>query len=154
MVFCRIDLKDSQLLFLDFKLVHSPQWKSLPCSTPKSTHPNATFYFTHSGTVLKLLSHLGLYKDNFVLTHKDFEKERQFETSKIDAFASNIQFILYDCKDEPKVLTMHQERIVNIPGCTLDNDLCSLSTLKNIFEDSLNCNFDEICQLTNSEESS
>lgn len=101
---------------------------------------------------MKLLSHLGLYKDDFVLTHKDFDKQRKFETSNIDAFASNIQFIMYECEDEPKVLTMHQERIVRIPGCP--QGLCELSTLKKIFKESLECDFDEICQLVNSEESS
>lgn len=121
---------------------------------PTSTHANATFYFTHSGTILKVLSHLGLYKDDFALTHNDFAKQRKFETSKIDAFASNIQFVLYECDDaEPKVLTMHQERIVTIPGCP-EEGLCKLSTLKTIFKDSLECDFDGICQLANSEESS
>lgn len=121
---------------------------------PTSTHPNATFYFTHSGTILKLLSHLGLYKDDFVLTHNDFGKKRMFETSKIDAFASNINFVLYECSDgEPKILTMHQEQVVTIPGCPAD-ELCKLSVLKTIFEESLQCDFDEICQLANYDDSS
>lgn len=96
---------------------------------------------------MKLLSHLGLYKDDLALTHKDFAKQRKFETSKIDAFASNIQFVLYECDDgEPKVLTMHQERVVTIPGCPQEG-LCKLSTMKSIFKESLDCDFDEICQL-------
>lgn len=103
---------------------------------------------------MKLLSHLGLYKDDFVLTHNDFEKKRMFKTSAIDPFASNIKFVLFECDDgEPKVLTMHQERAVIIPGCPPEG-LCKLSVLKAIFKESLECDFDAICQLTSSEDSS
>uniref|UniRef100_A0A1I8PYE6 Multiple inositol polyphosphate phosphatase 1 n=1 Tax=Stomoxys calcitrans TaxID=35570 RepID=A0A1I8PYE6_STOCA len=114
---------------------------------PQSSLPNSTFYFTHSGTVLKLLAHLGLYKDQMPLTHQDFDKERKWRTSTIDAFASNVAFGLYECNNrEPMVLTMHQERVIHIPGCPQDSDLCSLSTLRQLFADSVdNCNFEEMC---------
>lgn len=113
---------------------------------PQSKHSNATFYFTHSGTILKLLAHLGLYKDKTHLTHQDVDIVRRWRTSAIDAFSSNIAFILYDCRDEPKVLTLHQERVVRIPGCPHDKDLCSLKQMKRVFKDSIErCNFNEMC---------
>ncbi|XP_061402196.1 multiple inositol polyphosphate phosphatase 1-like [Musca vetustissima] len=114
---------------------------------PHSPLPNSTFYFTHSGTLLKLLAHLGLYKDPNPLTHQDLGKQRKWRTSQIDAFATNVAFVLYECDNEaPMVLTMHQERIVHIPGCPQDSDLCSLNTLRQLFATSLdNCNFDEMC---------
>lgn len=61
-----------------------------------STQPNATFYFTHSGTMLKLLSHLGLYKDDFTLTYREFDKNRKWRVGKIDAFASNLLFVSFE----------------------------------------------------------
>ncbi|XP_037050361.1 multiple inositol polyphosphate phosphatase 1 [Bradysia coprophila] len=112
-----------------------------------SSKPNSTFYFTHSGTMLKLLAHLGLYKDDFSLTHKDFNKNRKWHLETIDAFASNLVFISFECATEPYVLAMHQEKVIHIPGCPTDKDLCSLATIKGTFEWSLNwCNFDEFCE--------
>ncbi|XP_065363936.1 multiple inositol polyphosphate phosphatase 1 [Calliphora vicina] len=114
---------------------------------PLSTLPNSTFYFTHSGTLLKVLAHLGLYKDEAPLTYQDYGKQRKWRTSAIDAFATNVAFVLYDCQNEgPKVLTLHQEQVVHIPGCPVNNDLCSLNTLRKLFAHSLdNCNFNEMC---------
>jgi hypothetical protein len=54
-----------------------------------------TFYFTHSGTILKSLAFLGLYKDEH-LTHKDFLLDRKWRVSEIDAFASNLAFVRYE----------------------------------------------------------
>ncbi|TMW45832.1 hypothetical protein DOY81_009093 [Sarcophaga bullata] len=114
---------------------------------PQSIKPNSTFYFTHSGTLLKVLAHLGLYKDETPLTFKDYGKQRKWRTSVIDAFATNVAFVLYNCKnDGPMVLTLHQEQVIHIPGCPNDQDLCSLTTLRKLFAHSLdNCNFDEMC---------
>lgn len=64
--------------------------------SPVSTLPNSTFYFTHSGTLLKVLAHLGLYKDEAPLTYQDYGKQRKWRTSAIDAFATNVAFVLYE----------------------------------------------------------
>lgn len=64
--------------------------------SPLSSSPNSTLYFTHSGTLLKLLAHLGLYKDKTPLTYRDFGKERKWRTSNIDSFATNVAFVLYE----------------------------------------------------------
>lgn len=63
---------------------------------PTSVEPRATFYFSHSGAILKLLAHLGLYKDDFKLTANDFNRERKWKVSEIDAFGSNLFFILFE----------------------------------------------------------
>lgn len=65
--------------------------------SPASTEPAATFYFTHSGTMLKMLAHLGLYRDDFNLTHSDYDMadNRNWRVSRIDAFASNLVFVMY-----------------------------------------------------------
>ncbi|KAL9878587.1 multiple inositol polyphosphate phosphatase 1-like [Glossina fuscipes] len=115
---------------------------------PQSSLPNATFYFTHSGTLLKLMAHLGLYKDSSPLTYKNFnKKQRAWRTSLIDSFATNLAFVLYECENsKPMILTMHQERVVYIPGCPRNSDLCSLQTIRQLFAASVeNCDFTKIC---------
>lgn len=115
-----------------------------------STHPESTFYFTHSGTILKLLAALELYKDDQKLLHSDFGQARQWKTSEIDAFASNLMFVTYQCeaKDEEQILFMHQERIIRLPGCPQDKDLCPLRDLIKHHQDKIeNCNFNQICEL-------
>lgn len=112
---------------------------------------NATFYFTHSGTLLKMLAHLGVAKDERPLTHKDFEMKRLWRTSEIDAFATNLAFVRYNCIErEPQVLAMHQERVIRLPGCPQDEDLCPLSTLRANYADSVErCDFEALCQAAN-----
>ena len=57
-----------------------------------------TAYFSHSGTILKMLSVLGIAKDKNTLRHDSFSisSSRDWKTSLIDAFASNIAFVLYE----------------------------------------------------------
>lgn len=110
---------------------------------------NATLYFTHSGTLLKLLAHLGLARDNKPLTHKHFASERLWRTSQIDAFATNLAFLRYDCdKGKPQVLVLHQERVVRLPGCPQDKDLCPLATLRRIYANSVDhCDREKMCRV-------
>ena len=59
-----------------------------------------TFYFTHSGTILKFLAFLKLYRDPEPLTSDNFDRlkdERLWRTSRIDAFGSNVAFVLKSC---------------------------------------------------------
>jgi len=65
-------------------------------SSEEERRANATLYFTHSGTLLKLLAHLGLARDNKPLTPKHFASERRWRTSQIDAFATNLAFLRYE----------------------------------------------------------
>ena len=69
---------------------------------------NGIFYFTHSGTILKLLTYLGIYKEKVDkvtgrtphLRHDNYEvmkSDRKWRTSLIDSFASNIGFVLKKC---------------------------------------------------------
>ena len=69
---------------------------------------NGIFYFTHSGTILKLLSYLGLYKEEIDdqtggrmhLRHNNYDKmkdSRNWRTSFIDPFGSNVGLVLKKC---------------------------------------------------------
>lgn len=60
-----------------------------------------TAYFTHSGTILKLIALLGLAKDTRPLMHDSFllrkkDDKRAWRSSIIDTFASNMAFVLYE----------------------------------------------------------
>ncbi|KAK0160827.1 hypothetical protein PV328_008194 [Microctonus aethiopoides] len=106
-------------------------------------------YFTHSGAILKILSHLGIAKDNKPLLHDNYQssKDRLWRTSIIGAFASNIAFVLYDCKStEPSILVMHQERIVQLPGCP-HGIPCPISKLKKNYPAEKKCNFTKMCSI-------
>ncbi|XP_058806693.1 multiple inositol polyphosphate phosphatase 1-like isoform X2 [Phymastichus coffea] len=111
----------------------------------------ATAYFSHSGTVLKLLSILGVAKDDKPLTFQSYSSHlnsRKWKSSLIDAFASNIAFVLYDCeKQGSSILLLHQEREVQIPGCS-SKSLCPVSQMKDIFPDTeQECRFNALCSV-------
>lgn len=65
------------------------------CST--KSEPRAVIYFTHSGSILKMLAHLNLYRELQHLVHmeQEIKEDRQWKVSKIDAFGTNIAFVLH-----------------------------------------------------------
>ncbi|CAL7947580.1 unnamed protein product [Xylocopa violacea] len=115
--------------------------------------PLVSAYFTHSGTILKLLALLGVAKDDQHLTHDSFSlyaDYRAWRTGVIDSFASNIAFVLYDCSGVPSVLFMHQERPLYLPGCPMDMP-CPLSIMKALYPDQeQECEFEAMCSLEES----
>ncbi|XP_001655344.2 multiple inositol polyphosphate phosphatase 1 [Aedes aegypti] len=107
-----------------------------------------TFYFTHSGTLLKSMAFLGLHRDEYPLTHKDFERKRQWRVSEIDAFASNLVFTQFECTNGTHVMLSHQERAVHIPGCPRGQTLCDYESFRRLFAERLNnCAFDTMCSI-------
>ncbi|XP_023935060.1 multiple inositol polyphosphate phosphatase 1 isoform X2 [Bicyclus anynana] len=111
-----------------------------------SNGPSATFLFAHSGTILKLLTHLQLYKPQCPLLADAVDEGRPWRTSDIDCFASNIAFVLFKCNDGDKILTLHQEKIVKLPMC--DTELCPMADLEKQFHNTIhNCNFTDICSI-------
>ncbi len=75
--------------------------KKHPCSSFKNnSSKRGTFYFTHSGTILKFLAFLNLYRDLEPLTSDNYDRlkdARLWRTSRIDAFGSNVAFVLKSC---------------------------------------------------------
>lgn len=59
--------------------------------------PKAIIYFTHSGSILKMLAHLNLYKELQHLVHveQEVKENRSWKVSKIDAFGTNLAFVLH-----------------------------------------------------------
>lgn len=113
----------------------------------KKAYPKSVLYFTHSGTLLKVLTYLQLYKEGEHLSLKNFNEKmnnRNWRTSVIDTFATNLAFVLHNCNGIQKVLTLHQEKIIRLPSCP-DTDLCELSKISDFYR-SDSCNFDEMCE--------
>ncbi|CAH1401394.1 unnamed protein product [Nezara viridula] len=113
--------------------------------------PKAIFYFTHSGTLLKTLSHIGLYKDDFKLTHDidlKLRQKRNWNVSKMNSFGNNLIFVLFSCEDGEKLLSLHQERPVILSGCPKE-ELCPFLTVRKIMPASAEyqCDFTRICSL-------
>ncbi|XP_076232027.1 multiple inositol polyphosphate phosphatase 1 [Calliopsis andreniformis] len=111
--------------------------------------PSVSAYFTHSGTILKLIASLGVSRDDQHLMHdlfSEYADERAWRTGIIDAFASNIGFVLYNCTSGgPSILFMHQERPLNLPGCPSDIP-CPLSIMKALYPDEEEeCQFHAMC---------
>uniref|UniRef100_A0A8D8ZWM5 Multiple inositol polyphosphate phosphatase 1 n=1 Tax=Cacopsylla melanoneura TaxID=428564 RepID=A0A8D8ZWM5_9HEMI len=106
------------------------------------------FYFTHSGTLLKFLTHLSLYNDSSPLLHNNYAhmRERKWRVSRIDAFGTNLVFANYRCKNNRNyLLTLHQERPVLLPGC--QEFLCPLETIQETYRTSLHeCEFEQMCK--------
>lgn len=77
------------------KIKHFPIFSRLKIE--KETGPNLIAYFTHSGTLLKLISRLGLFNDTQQLLASNFDQhsERKWKTSEIDKFATNVAVVLH-----------------------------------------------------------
>ncbi|CRK90630.1 CLUMA_CG004332, isoform A [Clunio marinus] len=116
---------------------------------PSIDEKKATFYFTHSGTILKLLTSLGLYKDDYDLTAENFHDDRQWKTSIIDSFSSNIVVILYESKQGPYVQLLHQEQIVNLPKCHMNQyGMCPYEVFEELYNNKAkHCNLSELCHV-------
>ena len=115
-----------------------------------SSRPKGIFYFTHSGTLLKVMARLGLFRDREAPKHNNRNSkqmnERQWRTSLIDSFATNVALTLFQCSDGLKVAGYVQERAVRFPGCS--SHLCPYNQFVQQFADIANsCNLDEICSI-------
>uniref|UniRef100_A0A182F715 Multiple inositol polyphosphate phosphatase 1 n=2 Tax=Anopheles albimanus TaxID=7167 RepID=A0A182F715_ANOAL len=112
-----------------------------------TTAPAFTFYFTHSGTLLKSLAFLGLYRDSEPLVAQHYRYKRKWRVSHIDAFASNLYFAMYRCPNGTQSVGLyHQERLTPIPGCPEGTMLCSYEHFKKLYDDRIEqCDFDTMC---------
>jgi len=105
------------------------------------------FYFTHSGTLLKLLAYLGTHNDKDHLTSENFSdmKNRKWRTSYIGPFATNVSFLLRKCGNSFSVCLLVNEKPERLPGC--DSDCCPWDQFVQLFSAKADsCDFDAICE--------
>jgi len=106
------------------------------------------FYFSHSGMVLKVLTAIGLFKDDLRCdNYQSKRSSRYWRTSDFDPFAANIAFVLNQCDKDKKyqVGLMVNERFVQIPGC--EQEWCSFKKFENLFSQLTGdlCQFESLC---------
>ncbi|CAL8069920.1 unnamed protein product [Orchesella dallaii] len=110
--------------------------------------PSVTAYFTHSGTLLKVITRLGLFNDSRPLLGDNFDhhrSSRKWRTSFIDRFATNIAFVLYKCSETHKVGLMFQEKPIPQPLCE-GKYLCPLEEFYSSTEPiTKNCDLAKFC---------
>ena len=107
-----------------------------------------TFYFSHSGAVLKMLTHLGLFKDLEPMLAAKFDPDKyfQFRTSAVDPFGANIGFVKVRCEEERvfRVGLLVNEVLTRIPGC---RELwCEIRELKRVLNVD-RCDFEDVCHV-------
>lgn len=136
----------------------------------RSGKPHGVFQFAHTGTVLPLLTLLGLYKDDKPLRADNFDEQanRTFRPSHIAPMSANIAFVLYERtrnhlsrnytthsrKEElqPKhsmsamvIQVLVNEVAVNIPACR-GKTYCRLKKFLNYYSHiKKSCNINRIC---------
>jgi len=115
-----------------------------------------SFYFTHSGTILKLLTFLKIGQDNSTLKSDNVLEmhDRKWRTSFIGPFGANIAFVLQRCEEEEgpvwRVGLWVNEVLTMIPGC--EEMWCEIGDFEEAFPEIDNCDFDTICRNNDSEE--
>ena len=108
---------------------------------------NGTFYFAHSGTILKLLAYLSVFDDVVEMKSDNFDQmnQRKWRTSEIGPFGSNIAFVLQKCDNKDfKIGLFINERLTRILGC--EEDWCPLKNFIDLYPEIDNCDFDKICK--------
>ena len=139
-------------------------------------YKKGVFSFAHAETLLPLVALLGLFRDSEPPRADNFDKrsrkERQFKTSNICPFASNIAIVLYSCDTTtfPNLLgkvvhdetgseiqlpmklrknmlrLMYKEETVKFPFCRYH--LCSYHQVLQHYKDTLaQCNWKKMCSV-------
>ena len=112
-----------------------------------------SFFFTHSGALLKLLAFLKVFHDEEPLRSDNFDRmtERKWKTSHIGPFGGNVGFVLQKCGDgDRRVGLFVNEALTRVPGC--EDDWCSLDRLAALYPHSHRCDFSDICDKPDEEE--
>ena len=103
----------------------------------------ATFYFSHSGTLLKFQAFLGLSEPKTSPRADNMDQHISWNTSEMDSFANNIAFIKLSSCD--KIGMIVNERLTQIPNCS--ELWCSYEEFKAIFDKSVTkCDLQSICK--------
>ena len=106
---------------------------------------SGSFYFTHSGTLLKLLAFLNVFKDEEQMTSTNYHRMegRKWKTSHIGPFGGNIALVLQQCGEDYRIGLFVNEVLTSVPGC--DGAWCSLDRFIALYPQSDQCDFDQMC---------
>lgn len=108
--------------------------------------PNAIAYFTHSESVLLLLTALRTVKDSEPLRADNYYSmsRRKWRTSEISPFGSNFAAVKYSCPNEvesEKIMFFLNEKPLYFDWCKVG--LCNLNEVKDRYKEYTEVNCDE-----------
>ncbi|KAL6079656.1 Multiple inositol polyphosphate phosphatase 1 [Balamuthia mandrillaris] len=116
--------------------------------------PKADLRFAHAETVIPFLSLLGFYKESeppMADSSEAFKQTRQWRSSVLAPFASNVAIVLYKCSGGQtyKVKVLHNEQEMQVPSCS-GSIYCDYEEFKAIYQKPLTqCDFDLMCGISN-----
>ncbi|XP_036449035.1 multiple inositol polyphosphate phosphatase 1-like [Colossoma macropomum] len=111
-----------------------------------------TVQIGHAETLLPLLTLLGLFKDNTILTSTNFASQlgRAFRCGQIMPYAANLLVALYECPDGVRLQVRVNEKPVTLPGLAGPSPLYE-DVKKQYHQLLTGCDQDVVCQLNNSQ---
>ena len=112
--------------------------------------PVGAFRFARSQPMVKLITSLGLFKDNYTLFPDNYKDvlDRKWRTHVIDSFGNNLLFLLYQCGDKYSLKAFKDEKefTLDIAGCSTSP--CDIDLIKKAWGNYLdNCDFDSMCKV-------
>lgn len=132
-------------------------------------YKKGVFYFGHAETTIPLMTLLGLFHDERPLKADNYrqQRDRQFRTSKISSFSSNVAFVLHECDSDQLVKNemdskssdgigsrrhmlelLVNERPVNIQSVSCSGKLCPYETIRRRYATYIDdCDFNKTCSL-------
>jgi len=117
----------------------------------------------HSDTLGPFLAALGLFNDSADLTVEDLSAGYQYDTSRwygahgpvspgarqarirIGAFATNVEFVVFQCPEERRAMMFHQEKAIVQPAC--DQLVCSVGQVVAAYSKIASADFNSICSV-------
>lgn len=120
---------------------------SVLCRSGDVTEPVAV-QVGHAETLLPLLSLMNLFKEETPLTAANFAEQhsRIFLTSRMVPYAANLAFVLYSCREGPRLQLVLNERPLVFPG--ISDTVPLFRDVKEQYGELLSgCDFDKECEL-------
>ena len=107
----------------------------------------ANLRFAHSGTIVPIVTALGLYRDPVLLRHDSSPAvidSRVFRTSYMSNKGTNVAFVLYECSGSYVVKVLQSEREVVVDGCS--SVYCPFEQFEAAYREYLDLDFEEYCR--------
>ena len=135
--------------------------KNLRDFSAGQTDLRGVFRFTSSGTLVGLLTILGLFKDSMPLRADNYlqMRKRQFVLSNMVPMSGNVAAVLYAYKSsgmaekrDHKVQVLVNEEPVTLPCCH-GNVICSLDEFLSCFKETVDsCDLEAMCSLSSTDQ--
>ncbi|OQR67650.1 multiple inositol polyphosphate phosphatase 1-like [Tropilaelaps mercedesae] len=140
----------AQRLVRNLKARLGIQDKPIGYKKPDESHYKAVLYFVHSRDYKKLLGSFDLFSGDDPFTADAYcsekTKNRMWRDATFSPYSAQLGFVLFKCQGTYKVLTLVNEKPVELPRCSyLNGDfLCDLREFVSRYHVK-NCNLDKIC---------